>query len=211
MQSQSRFRRNAARAATLALALAGAAAAAANLDIVAAEQVAVDTTSNTGVGDAMGATGQEFAQAFRVDVEGQLTHVMLPIHCLTGAPATIRVTIQGTNPPFSRIAGTPNGRVLASQDVDPLSFDALPAATTGAVGMRMVRFARPPRLQPGKYAFTVSGIGGLCVIWYGPLGDTYQNGQAYLSTQPGTAPGVPAAWNYTMPRDLAFQVFMQPL
>jgi hypothetical protein len=210
MPLQSRVRRTTTLAATVALALAGAAAAA-NLDIVAAEQVAVDTTSNTGVGDAMGPTGQEFAQAFRVDVEGLLTHVMLPIHCLTGAPATIRVTIQGVNSQFGRAMGMPNGRVLASQDVDPLSFDALPSATTGAVGMRMVRFVRPPRLQPGNYAFTVSGIGGVCVIWYGPLGDTYQRGQAYLSTQPGSAPGMPAAWNHIMPRDLAFQVFMQPL
>ena len=53
MKSQSGFRRRTILAATFALALAGAAAAA-NLDIVAAEQVAIDTTSNTGVGDAMG-------------------------------------------------------------------------------------------------------------------------------------------------------------
>ena len=116
---------------------------------------------------------------------------------------TLRVTIQQAS------FGVPNGRVLASQDVPGYALDTYPTSTND-LGLRMVRFDQPARVKPGAYAFTVSGIGGMCQLWYGPLGNPYADGEATLSNQPGRTPGVPKAWNFPMGRDLTFQVFMEP-
>jgi hypothetical protein len=189
--------------ATIALAaacLATGAAIAGNPPELAAEQLAIDRTSNTGVGDAI---NQEFAQVFEVYDTGRITHVMLPLNCLSSPMPVLRVTIQKVR------AGMPSGRVLASQDVPGYVLDTYPAPT-GELGLRMVQFDYPARVKPGTYAFTISGIGGLCQIWYGPLGNAYTGGDAYLSNQPGSQPGVPAAWNFPLGRDLTFQVFQQP-
>lgn len=51
----------------------------------------MDATSNTGVGDAM---RQEFARGFQVPRAGLLTHVLLPLNCLTLAAPTVHVTLQ---------------------------------------------------------------------------------------------------------------------
>ena len=185
----------------MALCLAtGIAAAATRAPELAAEQLAIDRTSGTGVGDAM---NQEFAQVFEVYDSGALTHLMLPLNCLTSPMPTLRVTIQTVK------NGLPSGRVLASQDVPGYVMDTYPAAT-GELGMRMVQFEHPAKLKPGTYAFTLSGIGGLCQLWYGPLGNAYTGGDAYLSNQPGRQPGLPQAWNFPLGRDLTFQVFQQP-
>lgn len=184
----------------LALGLASAIAGAANPPELAAEQPAIDSTSNTGVGDAI---NQEFAQVFQLHDYGHLSHVMLPLNCLTSPMPTLRVTIQSVK------GGLPSGRVLASQDLPGYVLDTYPAAT-GELGLRMVQFERPALLKPGSYAFTISGIGGLCQIWYGRLGDSYPGGAAYVSTMPGATPGVPRSWNVPLGRDLTFQVFQQP-
>lgn len=187
-------------AGAIALCLAVAPAVAGNPPELAAEQLAIDRTSGTGVGDAM---NQEFAQMFTVWYTGRITHVMLPLNCLSLPTPVVRVTIQAAN------GGMPSGRVLASQDVPGYAMDTYPSPT-GELGMRMVQFDRPARVKPGSYAFTISGIGGLCQIWYGPLGNPYTGGDAYLSNQPGRHPGVPNAWNFPMGRDLTFQVFQEP-
>lgn len=186
--------------AVMALCLAAGSAMAGNPPELAAEQIAIDRTSGTGVGDAM---NQEFAQMFTVYDTGYATHVMLPLNCLTSPMPTLRVTIQQVR------YGLPNGRVLASQDVPGYVMDTYPTSTND-LGLRMVRFDKPAYLKPGTYAFTLSGIGGLCQLWYGPLGNPYTGGDAYLSNQPGSQPGVPKAWNYPLGRDLTFQVFMEP-
>lgn len=186
--------------AAMALSLAATAATAGNPPELAAEQLAIDRTSNTGVGDAM---NQEFAQVFEVYDTGRITHVMLPLNCLTSPMPVLRVTIQKTR------AGMPSGRVLASQDVPGYVLDTYPAPT-GELGLRMVQFDHPAKVKPGTYAFTISGIGGICQIWYGPLGNPYTGGDAYLSNQPGSQPGVPTAWNFPLGRDLTFQVFQEP-
>ncbi len=182
------------------LCLAATATTAGNPPELAAEQLAIDRTSNTGVGDGI---NQEFAQVFQVYDTGKITHVMLPLNCLGSPTPVVRVTLQKVN------AGMPSGRVLASQDVPGYALDTYPAPT-GELGLRMVQFDHPARVRPGTYAFTVSGTGGICVIWYGPPGNVYTGGNAYLSTQPGRQPGVPGAWNIPMSRDLTFQVFQEP-
>lgn len=186
--------------AAMALCLTSTGAIAGNPPELAAEQLAIDRTSNTGVGDAM---NQEFAQVFEVYDTGKITHVMLPLNCLSSPTPLVRVTIQKTR------AGLPTGRVLASQDVPGYVLDTYPAPT-GELGLRMVQFDHPAKVKPGTYAFTISGIGGICQIWYGPLGNSYTGGDAYLSNQPGSQPGVPTAWNFPMGRDLTFQVFQEP-
>lgn len=185
--------------AAIALCLAASAAIAGNPEL-AAEQIAIDRTSGTGVGDAM---NQEFAQVFTVYDTGYATHVMLPLNCLTSPMPTLRVTIQQVR------YGLPNGRVLASQDVPGYVMDTYPTSSND-LGLRMVRFDKPAYLKPGTYAFTLSGIGGICQLWYGPLGNPYTGGDAYLSNQPGRDPGVPKAWNFPLGRDLTFQVFQEP-
>ncbi len=186
--------------AAFALCLAATAATAGNPPELAAEQLAIDRTSNTVVGDAINV---EFAQTFVVWYPGRITHVMLPLNCMSSPMPVLRVTIQKVK------NGMPSGRVLASQDVRGYAFDTFPAPT-GELGLRMVQFDKPARVVPGSYAFTISGIGGLCQIWYGPLGNPYTGGDAYLSNQPGGQPGVPNAWNFPMGRDLTFQVFQEP-
>ena len=187
-------------AVAIALCLAMVPAVAGNPPELAAEQLAIDRTSNTGVGDAM---NQEFAQVFQLYDTGDVTHVMLPLNCLTSPMPVLRVTIQSVK------AGMPSGRVLASQKVPGYVLDTYPAPT-GELGLRMIRFDQPAHLKPGSYAFTISGIGGICQLWYGPLGDPYTGGDAFLSNQPGRHPGVPNAWNFPMGRDLTFQVFQEP-
>lgn len=186
--------------AAMVLCLLAGATSAANPPELAAEQLAIDRTSGTGVGDAM---NQEFAQVFQVYDTGNITHVMLPLNCLTSPMPTLRVTIQSVK------AGMPSGRVLASQDVPGYVMDTYPTATND-LGLRMVRFDQPAYLKPGTYAFTISGIGGICQLWYGPLGNPYAGGDAYLSNQPSRQPGVPKAWNFPLGRDLTFQVFQEP-
>lgn len=196
----SRLKRTSRIAAAMALCLATGLVVAGNPPELAAEQIAIDRTSGTGVGDAM---NQEFAQVFTVYDTGYATHVMLPLNCLTSPMPTLRVTIQQVR------YGLPNGRVLASQDVPGYVMDTYPTSTND-LGLRMVRFDKPAKLSPGTYAFTLSGMGGVCSLWYGPLGNPYTGGDAYMSNQPGRAPGIPKAWNFPMGRDLTFQVFQEP-
>ena len=186
--------------AAMALCLAAGVASAGNAPELAAEQIAIDRTSGTGVGDGM---NQEFAQVFKVYDTGNITHVMLPLNCLTSPMPTLRVTIQSVR------YGVPSGRVLATQDVPGYVMDTYPTPTND-LGLRMVRFDQPAYLKPGTYAFTISGIGGICQLWYGPLGNPYPGGDAYMSNQPSSQPGVPKAWNFPMGRDLTFQVFQEP-
>ena len=187
-------------AAIALLAALGLPAFAASPPELAAEQLAIDRTSNTGAGDAI---RQEFAQVFQLHDSGWLTHVMLPLNCMTSPMPTLRVTIQPLR------YGLPSGKVLASQDLPGYVLDTFPAAG-GELGLRMVQFEQPAWLKPGSYAFTISGIGGLCQLWYGNPGDSYTGGAAYLSTVPGSVPGQPKSWNFPLGRDLAFQVFQQP-
>lgn len=180
----------------------GPAAAQAPPPELVAEQLQVDATSNTGVGDAI---GQEFAQGFQVPRAGLVTHVLLPLNCLASPAPIVRVTVQRQD-----AAGRPAGRVLASEDLPAYVMDSYPLQPDRP-GLRMVQFRRPPSLRPGAYAFTVSASGGMCQIWYGPPGNAYGGGDAWLSNQPGAEPGLPKAWNVPLGRDLTFQVFVQPL
>ena len=77
-------------AASALLCSTGAVPAASPPELIA-EQLQVDATSNTGVGDAM---RQEFARGFQVPRAGLLTHVLLPLNCLTLAAPTVHVTLQ---------------------------------------------------------------------------------------------------------------------
>lgn len=167
---------------------------------LAVEQLAIDRTGGSGIGAAI---GQEFAQTFELHDTGHVSHVMLPLNCLTLPMPTVRVTVQS-------VAGAlPSGTVLASEDVPGYALDTYPAPT-GELGLRMVRFRQPPLLRPGRYAFTFSAVGGTCQLWYGPTGDPYPGGEAFVSTRPGKQPGVPLDWNLALKRDLTFQLFQQP-
>lgn len=161
---------------------------------LAAEQLAIDATSNTVVG---GSANQRFAQVFELYDTGHVSHIMLPLGCQP--QATVVVAIEETT------QGVPNGTVLAQKSTPGYVLDAYPT-TSGAVGMRMVEFTKPALLKPGMYAFTVSTKGKYdCVFWHGPAGNSYPAGDAYFM-----AAGNPPGW-YPLGRDLAFQVYQRPL
>lgn len=168
--------------------------------IAIAEQVAIDYTSGTGFGDA---NHQQFAQVFRVRGDGYVTHVMVPMNCVTAPEPTLVVTIQSLN-----ANGYPSGVVLASEAARGWRVDSV-TGVAGEVGMRMIEFTTPARVSPGKYALTLRASGGICQLWYGPLGDTYPDGTAFLSTMISRIPA--GQWNHVMPRDLAFQVYWKAL
>lgn len=159
----------------------------------AAEQLAIDATSNTGVG---GAASQRFAQVFELHDTGYVSHIMLPLGCQP--QATVLVAIEETT------QGIPNGNVLARKSTPGHVLDAYPTAS-GAVGMRMVEFAKPALLKPGIHAFTVSTKGKYdCALGYGPAGNSHSAGDAYFM-----AAGNPPGW-CPLGRDLAFQVYQRP-
>ena len=164
---------------------------------LAAEQVMHDF--NTG-GIVLGQSGNadfKFAQTFELQAEGAISHLMLPINCSTAT--TVRVTVQPT-----LRSGFPSGAVAMQQDVPAPVLDSWTAAN-GMQSLRMVEFARPRTFRPGRYAFTVEAIGGECMLWTGPAGDTYAGGEAFVIN------GVSLTSWYAMGRDLAFQVFQRPL
>lgn len=181
------------RAFAVLLALAGPAMA--TDPELAAEQLAIDSTSNTYVG---GPTEQRFVQVFELYDTGPVSHVMLPLGCQP--QARVMVSIEQTT------AGLPNGNVLVRKVLPGYALDAHPTAS-GAVGMRLVEFARSVSLNPGTYALTVSMDSSkyVCVIWYGPAGNSYPYGDAHFMANYN-----PPGWQ-PLGRDLAFQVFQRPL
>lgn len=182
-----------------ALCLCAGFAVAGDPPIAIAEQVAIDYTSGTGFGDAI---NQRFAQTFQVRGDGYLTHLMVPVNCVTSPEPTLTVSIQTLDS-----LGRPSGTVLALQRARGWRVDSVPG-TVGEVGMRMIQFDRPARVQPGLYAFVLEAAGGTCQIWYGPQGDTYAAGEAWLDARP--RPFL-RPWNVLLPRDLTFQVYWQGL
>ncbi len=155
------------------------------------EQVNIDTSFNTTVG---GVPHQRWAQVFTPIRGGFLSHLALPMGCQP--IATVHITIEETT------GGMPNGTVLESLAVPGTIFTAFPTPT---VGMRLVEFNRPVRVESGtSYAFTLDTTGGDCVLWIGTSGDTYSGGAGFFesaSNPPGWLPiGLPAG-------DMAFQVY----
>lgn len=165
---------------------------------LAAEQVAQDANASGFPVGRLGIAEQKFAQGFHLHETGVVTHVMLPLNC-TSAPEVIvvRVTIQSLR------NGLPSGRVLMSQDVPGYALDSW-ATANGMQSMRMVEFEQPRLMLSGDYAFTVEATGGNCMLWTGPLGDSYAEGQAFIINSPWITAWLP--WN----RDLSFQVFQRP-
>lgn len=181
------------------LLLAGVAtpALAQNPPELAAEQVMHDfNTSGVALGQ-QGNADFKFAQTFELQAEGAISHIMLPIYCSTAT--TVRVTVQSV-----LRSDFPSGSVAMQQDVPAPVLDSW-AAANGMHSMRMIEFARPRILRPGKYAFTAEAIGGECMLWPGPAGDTHAGGQAFVIN------GVSLTSWYAWGRDLAFQVFQRPL
>lgn len=191
-------RHNKQRALAAALCLCAGLAIAGDPPIAIAEQVAIDYGSGTGFGDTM---DQRFAQTFQVRGDGYLTHVMVPVNCVTSPEPTLTVSIQ-TLDGFGR----PSGTNLAVQRVRGWRVDSVPGPV-GEVGMRMIQFDRPARVQPGLYAFVLEAIGGTCQLWYGPQGDTYAAGEAWL----GSSRLFLQRWGMLLPRDLTFQVYWKGL
>jgi hypothetical protein len=185
-------------AALLLACIAGPALAQAVPPEVAAEQVMHDFNASGFPVGLLGGAEQKFAQGFRLHDTGSVSHLMLPLNC-SSAPGAIvvHVTIQALE------RGVPSGRVLMSQDVPGYALDSW-AAGNGMQSMRMVEFARPRSLPAGDYALTVEASGGTCMLWPGPLGDSYAEGQAFIINSPWITSWLP--WN----RDLAFQVFQRP-
>ncbi|EIL91764.1 MULTISPECIES: hypothetical protein [Rhodanobacter] len=165
---------------------------------LAAEQVAQDLNASAFPVGRLGVAEQKFAQGFSLHETGVVTHLMLPLNC-TSAPEVIvvHVTIQSLS------NGVPSGHALMSQDVPGYALDSW-ASINGTQGMRMIEFERPRLLLSGDYAFTVEASGGSCMLWTGPLGDSYAEGQAFIINSPWITAWLP--WN----RDLSFQVFQRP-
>ncbi len=162
---------------------------------VAAEQVMHDF--NTG-GFVLGQNGNanfKYAQTFNLPRTGVVSHIMLPINCSTAT--SVRVTLQSLR------NGMPSGTVLATQDVPGYVLDSWTSAN-GMQSMRMVEFQSSRLMRADDYAFTVEAIGGACMLWPGPAGDSYAGGQAFVIN------GVSLLSWYPWPRDLAFQVFERP-
>lgn len=183
------------------LCLSSAQATAGDPPVVVAEQVAIDYTSGTGVGDTM---NQQFAQIFQVRGEGYITHAMVPLNCVSSPEPTLVVSIQELDQ-----NGLPSGAALAVQSMRGWRVDSV-SGTLGEVGMRMIVFSTPARVHPGRYALTLNAMGGSCQLWYGPLGDTYTQGNAYLGVKLVSRLGWFVRWT-SMPRDLAFQVYWKGL
>ncbi|MBS0200948.1 MAG: hypothetical protein JSR70_10905 [Proteobacteria bacterium] len=169
--------------------------------VMAAEQVMHDFNSGGYVLGPSGNANFKYAQTFRLQQSGYVSHIMLPINCSNSAVGTItvRVTLQTT-----LRSGFPSGAVLATQDVPGIALNSWTSAN-GMQSMRMVEFSRPPLLGAGNYAFTVEAAGSSCVIWPGPAVDSYAGGQAFIIN------GVSLPSWYPWGRDLAFQVFERPL
>jgi hypothetical protein len=182
-----------------ALCLCAGGAVAGDPPIAIAEQVAIDYGSGAVFGDAV---TQRFAQTFQVRGDGYITHLMVPVNCMTAPEPTLTVSIQ-TLDNFGR----PSGNALAVQRVRGWRVDSVPGPV-GEVGMRMIPFDRPVRGQPGLYAFVLEAAGSSCQIWYGPLGDTYAAGEAWLD---GSSRLLLHPWGMLLPRDLTFQVYWKGL
>ncbi|MEZ0471440.1 hypothetical protein [Luteimonas salinilitoris] len=163
---------------------------------VAAEQVNLDTTQLLALG---GSVQQRLAQAFELFEPGVLSHVMVPMSCQP--KATIYVTIEKTS------GGVPDGTILAAQKVPGYVFTSIP---TPAIGMRMVEFVRPAKLEAGQYAFTLTAKGGDCGVYVGPNGSTYPGGRGFFIAD-GNGPAWIELFGAGGVRDLAFQVYLRPL
>lgn len=187
------------RALAAALCLCAGLAIAGDPPIAIAEQVAIDYGSGAVFGDAV---NQRFAQTFQVRGDGYLTHLMVPVNCVTSPVPTLTVSIQTLDS-----LGQPSGTTLAVQRARGWRVDSIPG-TVGEIGMRMIQFDRPARVQPGLYAFVLEAAGGTCQLWYGPQGDTYAAGEAWLDARARPFLG---AWNMLLPRDLTFQVYWKGL
>ncbi|MFT4180043.1 MAG: hypothetical protein QM612_11395 [Thermomonas sp.] len=183
--------------AALAL-VASAQAWAANPPELGAEQIQTEVNDNTHVG----ANGYlRIAQVFELHDTGYLSHLMLPLSC--PANAIVEVVIEEAP------GGIPSGNVLAQQRVPGYVLDAVQSGNYGAA-MRMIEFARPAALKPGRYAFIITVRGkDTCGLWRAPAGLTYPY---YSYVMNSTAAGwqLHADPNGT-PRMLAFQVFQRPL
>ena len=163
---------------------------------VAAEQVMHDFN---GGGFALGQNGNanfKYAQTFNLPRTGMVSHIMLPINCSTAT--SVRVSVQTI-----LRSGVPSGTVAMTQEVPGYVLDSW-TSTNGMQSMRMIEFERPRVMQAGNYAFTIEAIGGECVLWPGPAGDSYAGGQAFIIN------GVSLLSWYAWSRDLAFQVFERP-
>ena len=188
---------------TLALASALAAAApawAATPPEVEAEQVNIFTGWLLGLNDS---SEQRLAQSFRTYRWGLLSHVMVPVTCQPGTKVVVTIEKTDAN-------GAPNGSVIASEVVPGYVFTSLPMPPS--VGMRMVEFSSPPKLAPGRYAFTLTGKGSSCGVYPATDAKTYADGDGWFIA----APNPPTEWLELVGpdgkvRDLAFQVYLRPL
>lgn len=162
---------------------------------IAAEQVMHDFNTNGFVLGQNGNANFKFAQSFHLPRTGAVSHLMLPIYCSTAT--SVRVTLQVLR------EGLPSGVALVTQDVPASALNSWVAAN-GMMSMRMVQFDRPRIMRPGDYAFTIEAVGGECLLWPGPAGDSYAAGQAFVIN------GVSLPTWYPWNRDLAFQVFALP-
>ncbi|HUP49308.1 MAG TPA: hypothetical protein VNA04_11010 [Thermoanaerobaculia bacterium] len=159
------------------------------------EQVNILAPENTVVG---GSPQQRFAQAFTVGRSGLLAFIAVPMGCQP--VANVLVTVEETT------GGVPNGIVLARQTVPGTFFTAHP---TPAVGMRLIQFDLPLRLQSGvTYAFTLDTVGGDCALWTGPDGDTYTGGRAFFESASNPPGWIELFFTPGTTRDLAFQVYL---
>ena len=179
------------------LALSAGAATAAEPE-VAAQQFNVRSPIHTVIG---GGAEQRFAQGFELPYRGDVSHLTLPVGC---APdAALVVTIERVD-----ASGAPDGTILATRVVPGAILHVYP---TPAVPFNLVEFARPARLDAGRYAFTLSRKGrGDCRPYVGPDGDAYPQGKAWF-----IASGNPPGWieSFLTPgvtHDLAFQVYARP-
>lgn len=162
---------------------------------VAAEQVNLDATQVLALG---GSVHQRLAQAFELFEPGVLSHVMVPMSCQS--KMTVYVTIEKTS------GGVPDGTILAAQKVPGYVFTSIP---TPAVGMRMVEFVEPAKLDAGQYAFTLTAKGGDCGVYAGPNGSTYSGGRGFFIAD-GNGPAWIELFDAGGVRDLAFQVYLRP-
>ncbi|MFT4178362.1 MAG: hypothetical protein QM612_02710 [Thermomonas sp.] len=165
---------------------------------IAAEQVMHDFNTGGFVLGPHGNANFRFAQTFQLPAAGEISHIMLPIACSTAT--TVRVKILQV-----LRSGFPSSVALIQQDVPASAMNAW-TASNGMQSMRMVEFARPRIFSAGSYAFSIEAIGGECVLWPGPSGNSYDGGEAFIINGVSVT-----SWLIWSGRDLAFQVFQRPL
>src|SRR5262245_5110437 len=140
-----------------------------------------------------GASQQKLAQVVTAGVSGSLTMVRFPVAC--DALDNLIVEIQGVT------AAKPNGIVLTSAVIPGTSLPMFPPPTS----FRSIVFSRPAVFSAGSQFAIVLRSTGSCVVFQGPVGNSYPGGFAFFDSLPNASGWV----TFSDGGDLPFQTLVE--